>query len=103
MTSTGAILAVTGLEDQGRTTVEKKTLALGIPTNQGPTILEKKKDRIDLETARALAGVTMMAMTGAQHTILPGYQLGAANDTEPDGQPTPNADGDDTDADTSEG
>ncbi len=40
---------------------------------------------------------TTIAATGATHTIVPGFQLGAANDTESDGQPSPNADGDDTD------
>lgn len=36
---------------------------------------------------------------GASHTIVPGFQLGAANDTEPNGQPTGGANGDDTDSD----
>jgi hypothetical protein len=34
---------------------------------------------------------------GAHHTITPGVVLGAAIDSEPDGQPSPDADGDDTD------
>ncbi|MEM7049860.1 MAG: IPTL-CTERM sorting domain-containing protein [Acidobacteriota bacterium] len=36
---------------------------------------------------------------GASHTIVPGFSLGSANDTEPDGQPTSDALGDDSDAD----
>ncbi len=42
---------------------------------------------------------TTLVAGGPSHTIVPGFQLGAANDTEPDGQPTTGADGDDTDAD----
>lgn len=38
---------------------------------------------------------TLLVNNGARHTALPGVFLGAAIDVEPDGQPTPNADGDD--------
>lgn len=38
---------------------------------------------------------TMILSNGARHLLVPGYGLGAAIDREPDGQPTPNADGDD--------
>ena len=39
---------------------------------------------------------TTLAADGPSHTIVPGYSLGAAEDTESDGQPSPGADGDDT-------
>ncbi|MEM7582822.1 MAG: GEVED domain-containing protein, partial [Acidobacteriota bacterium] len=42
---------------------------------------------------------TTMAADGPSHTIIPGYSLGAAEDTESDGQPSVGADGDDSDAD----
>jgi len=38
---------------------------------------------------------TTLAATGPIHSIIPGLQIGAALDYELDGQPTPNADGDD--------
>lgn len=39
---------------------------------------------------------TTMAAAGARHTVIPGFSLGAAEDGEPNGQPTPGANGDDT-------
>jgi hypothetical protein len=38
---------------------------------------------------------TLLANDGARHTVVPGFFLGGAVDTESDGQPTPLADGDD--------
>ncbi len=38
---------------------------------------------------------TLAANSGASHTIVPGFQLGQLIDAEPDGQPDPNAQGDD--------
>ncbi len=38
---------------------------------------------------------TTVAANGPNHGILPGFSLGVATDGEPDGQPTPGADGDD--------
>ncbi len=40
---------------------------------------------------------TLLSGDGARHFFVPGIYLGAMVDLEPDGQPTPNADGDDTD------
>lgn len=37
---------------------------------------------------------TLVTDNGARHVILDGFHLGASNDAEPNGQPTPNADGD---------
>lgn len=42
---------------------------------------------------------TKLAATGAQHEIIPGLKLGATVDSEPDGQPNLEADGDGTDED----
>ncbi|MBI2929470.1 MAG: hypothetical protein HYY24_27720 [Verrucomicrobia bacterium] len=39
---------------------------------------------------------TTLARNGARHTIVPGLTLGLRVDPEPNGQPNPNADGDDT-------
>jgi len=41
---------------------------------------------------------TVLASNGARHTIVAGCSLGSAVDGEPDGQPSPNADGDDLNA-----
>ncbi len=41
---------------------------------------------------------TLLANNGARHVIIPGYYLGAGVDAEIDGQPSPDADGDDTDS-----
>ncbi|GIW92548.1 MAG: hypothetical protein KatS3mg110_0589 [Pirellulaceae bacterium] len=41
---------------------------------------------------------TLLSQNGARHTIVPGYHLGANIDMDVDGQPTLNADGDDSDA-----
>lgn len=38
---------------------------------------------------------TLLIQDGARHVVVPGVYLGSAVDTEPDGQPTINADGDD--------
>ena len=38
---------------------------------------------------------TLLASDGARHVMVPGFYLGAAVDGEPDGQPSPAADGDD--------
>jgi hypothetical protein len=40
---------------------------------------------------------TLLSNDGARHYFVPGIYLGALLDIEPDGQPTPNADGDDND------
>ncbi len=39
---------------------------------------------------------TLLAQDGARHVVVPGVYLGSGVDTEPDGQPSANADGDDT-------
>lgn len=46
--------------------------------------------------------LTLLASDGARHAILPGFYLGAGVDTEPDGQPDPNALGDDNDGNDDE-
>ncbi len=50
---------------------------------------------VDFGDAPDTYGTTMLA-SGPSHTIVPGFGLGGAEDTEPDGTPTPGADGDDT-------
>ncbi|VGO11802.1 hypothetical protein PDESU_00349 [Pontiella desulfatans] len=47
------------------------------------------------DAAGAVGFNTLAANTGANHAIIPGFMLGNQIDGEPDGQPTPPADGDD--------
>ncbi len=55
---------------------------------------------IDFGDAPDTYGTTLGSILGdASHTIVPGYSLGAAEDTESDGQPTAGADGDGVDED----
>jgi uncharacterized repeat protein (TIGR01451 family) len=51
---------------------------------------------IDFGDAPEPAYPTRLAGDGARHVLLPGVFLGSAADAEPDGQPTPSANGDDT-------
>ena len=61
------------------------------------TVLLEKEEEEQLDFGDALdpAFPTLLASTGACHTIVPGVMLGTAEDAETDGQPTPSADGDD--------
>ncbi|HQQ04396.1 MAG TPA: GEVED domain-containing protein [Kiritimatiellia bacterium] len=63
------------------------------------TIKKEEEEQLDFGDAmdNALMPVypTLAANAGACHTIVPGVMLGTAVDGEPDGQPAPNADGDD--------
>jgi len=49
----------------------------------------------DFGDAPELPYFTTMAYDGARHWITPGFQMGAIVDAEPDGQPSPDAQGDD--------
>ncbi len=56
---------------------------------------EEPGDQYDFGDAPDPTYPTLLANNGARHQIVPGLYLGAGVDPEPDGQPTPNADGDD--------
>jgi hypothetical protein len=52
-------------------------------------------DGVDFGDAPDAPYPTFIVNGGARHLIVPGYHMGVAIDAEPDGQPTPIADGDD--------
>ena len=58
---------------------------------------EPPPDEFDWGDAPDPAYLTLAASGGASHVIVLGMHMGALIDPEPDGQPTPNADGDDFD------
>jgi len=53
------------------------------------------QEEVDFGDAPEPTYPTTMAANGASHTVVTGFSLGALIDAEPDGQPSPNADGDD--------
>lgn len=59
------------------------------------TIQKEEEEHLDFGDAMDPSYPTLLASTGACHTIVPGVMLGAAIDAEPDGQPRFSADGDD--------
>jgi hypothetical protein len=60
-----------------------------------PVDLTDAPDGVDFGDAPDAPYPTFIVNGGAHHLIVPGYHMGASIDAEPDGQPTPNADGDD--------
>jgi len=59
-------------------------------------VLATSKGEVDMGDAMEHGFPTLLSHDGARHTYKPGYFLGAAIDTESDGQPGDKADGDDT-------
>lgn len=57
--------------------------------------IQEEEEQLDFGDAMDPSYPTLLASTGACHTIVPGVMLGSAIDWELDGQPTLNADGDD--------
>jgi len=55
----------------------------------------QEPEKFDWGDAPDPAYPTLRSSNGARHTIVQGYHMGASIDAEPDGQPSPNADGDD--------
>ncbi|HOC25213.1 MAG TPA: FlgD immunoglobulin-like domain containing protein [bacterium] len=59
-------------------------------------VLSTSCGEVDMGDAMEHGFPTLLSHDGARHTYKPGYFLGAAIDTEPDGHPGDKADGDDT-------
>jgi hypothetical protein len=57
---------------------------------------EEEPEELDFGDAPDAPYPTLLASDGARHVVLPGFCLGARVDAESDGQPTANADGDDS-------
>jgi hypothetical protein len=69
----------------------RKLVFAGLPT---PFVDFGNTVRFDFGDAPESYG-TLLADNGARHSIVPGFHLGQRIDAEPDGQPTPDATGDD--------
>ena len=90
------------VEDDETVTVKLATITSGC-TRTSPSILASEDDTVtisdddhaDFGDAPDAPYATLSANNGPSHVIVPSLYMGAAVDTEPDGQPTASADGDD--------